>query len=434
MNPQLIKYISEQLAAGYSKEALTQSLITQGWAPSAVETAFSSLGAVTTVAASSASTAGASTAFSVIIKVLLGVIAMGSVVGISAAAYLSYGFFFNHNALIKPFCSTLTSGVFGKWDDPQDGYNTCLCELDIIASGADHGKSARDIAVEVWNMTVNKSGSKGFVCDSSSNEVTRGFAKLLNMNQVFDLFANPRSPNQQPGGVAGNGSIVGQPFNLTTPVSQPVTSTGYSIPIPTMGGINSQNLPPGYVLIAPNNPGVDLSQFDNNQDANYRPLQVPLLSQNDPANGIMCQSACGPTAATMVAKFWGVNVSTMDLITAAGTTEDGTSLKDVENGLVKVGLKNVSDDLGTVQIIWNNWNSGSPALSDITTAVSNGEPVIVAVRGGWYGSGHTLVVTGVTSSSVYVNDPARSALQVIPKADFMASWKNGGYAYVIAKP
>ncbi len=185
---------------------------------------------------------------SLILKIILWGAGIAVASGIAFTGYLAYGFLFNPNALIVPFCTTLTSGAFGKWDNPSDGYRTCTCELGIIASGAKGGKNPRSIAVDVWNMTVNMSASKTFVCDASSNELTVGAAKLLGMDKAFDLFNAPPTtltidqifPNTPSLDVSGL-DVWGRLSQPVANQNQPVVSKPYD-PFTDISGYYDSNL------------------------------------------------------------------------------------------------------------------------------------------------------------------------------------------------
>ncbi len=186
---------------------------------------------------------------------------------------------------------------------------------------------------------------------------------------------------------------------------------------------------------------VDLSQFDNpnnpspfDQFDTYKPINVPLRNQNDPANGALGPSACGPTSLDMIAAFYGIDIPTSTIIQDAGTTNTGTNLSNLADAAKQIGLTGTTINDSVVGSLVDAFTGGSSALSGVTDAVSSGEPVIVNVDLDQYSNGHAVVVTGITSDSVYINNPWDGQAQVIGKTQFMAMWGSKGYGYIVPKP
>lgn len=178
----------------------------------------------------------------------------------------------------------------------------------------------------------------------------------------------------------------------------------------------------------------DLSQFDSPSSPGFSPLKVPLLNQLDPANGPLGSEACGPTSLNMIAEFYGINIPTSVVMADAQTTQTGTSLSSLEAAAKQIGLTNITDNSGFISGVGILATGGSSAMSGLTDAVTNGSPAIVNIDLDPYSGGHAVVVTGITSDSVYINNPWNGQSQVIATDQFMSMWGAKGYGYMVPKP
>jgi hypothetical protein len=180
-----------------------------------------------------------------------------------------------------------------------------------------------------------------------------------------------------------------------------------------------------------------LAQFD--QPASSPSLNVPLLNQNDPANGPLGSEACGPTAVAMIAAYYGISASVPNLIQQAGTTNGGTPTENLVSLAQQIGLVNTTSNLGgsvsdTASGVVDAFTDGSASYSALTNAVSNGNPAIVNVDLSGFSGGHAMVVTGISNGEVYVNNPGNGQAEAYGETQFMAMWGSKGFAYVIPKP
>lgn len=117
-------------------------------------------------------------------------------------------------------------------------------------------------------------------------------------------------------------------------------------------------------------------------------LNVPYYSQRD-FGGSQAWSICGVTSASMVLKFWGVNVNPDNTLAKFGKAA-GQSPPGLEGIFEQSGLKADSTYNGSI--------------ADLRAHTSAGRPCIV--HGGFTRSGHIIVVCGFEGDDVICNDPA----------------------------
>jgi ABC-type bacteriocin/lantibiotic exporter with double-glycine peptidase domain len=164
------------------------------------------------------------------------------------------------------------------------------------------------------------------------------------------------------------------------------------------------------------------------------PIKVPLLNQNDPANGTLGSVACGPTSLAMIASYYGIDISTAQVIQDTNVNSSGTNLSTLANVAKQIGLTDTTSNSGIISGLYDAFTGGSAAYSGVSQAVSNGNPVIVNVDESPYSNGHAMVVTGISGDDVYVNNPWTGQSQVYGKTQFMAMWGSEGYGYIVPKP
>ena len=198
-------------------------------------------------------------------------------------------------------------------------------------------------------------------------------------------------------------------------------------------------LTPSDALLLNLSPGDEnkLSQFD--QPGSSPSLKVPLLNQNDPANGALGPEACGPTALAMIADYYGMNASVPDLMQMAGTSNVGTPINVLAAVAQEIGLTNTtSNTSNSAGNIFSNlvdaFSGGSSSYDTVADALANGNPAIVNVDLNQYSGGHALVVTGISGGEVYVNNPVNGQEEAYGEEQFMTMWASEGYKYVIPKP
>ena len=139
---------------------------------------------------------------------------------------------------------------------------------------------------------------------------------------------------------------------------------------------------------------------------------------------------CGPASVTMAIQFYGGSTTVAaSAIAIRGTNNGKNGVTDFKPG----------DTTGDNTVTWlakfGLTEKNVTTLSGIRTELAAGHPVIILVSnyayrydtpppyssndGGWFTTGHIVVVTGINSANVIINDPLRlSSNYAIPLATF----------------
>lgn len=143
-------------------------------------------------------------------------------------------------------------------------------------------------------------------------------------------------------------------------------------------------------------------------------LPVPHRKQRRQAD---CLAAC----AAMVLEYWKRPVGYARLMALLGIQDFGAPSSNIQR-LADLGLS-VCFSQG--------------ALADLEAHLARDEPCIVFLRTGelpyWTeDTGHAVVVVGLDSDSVYLNDPAFDrAPQRVSRGDFLLAWLEFDYDYAV---
>jgi uncharacterized protein YvpB len=152
-------------------------------------------------------------------------------------------------------------------------------------------------------------------------------------------------------------------------------------------------------------------------------LDVPLRNQNDPANGENGKNYCGPAALGMMLDYYGAGLSTAELAEMMNTDVNGyTSKSTIVSTAKELGFSGTHSDTLLSRSV------GIPYLEYQT---ENGNPVIVNVDEKDFTSGHWMVVTGVTSNSVNLNDPWTGTPVSYGRAEFNSMWRSEASSCVV---
>ena len=154
-------------------------------------------------------------------------------------------------------------------------------------------------------------------------------------------------------------------------------------------------------------------QTDNDQG-------VPLRDQNDPANGVVGASACGPTALGMALEYFGVDISTAQLI------EDCKVDPDIGATIGQI-IDAANEYLPGSHFSWGT-AFGKDPMTYLKVKIAKGGLAIVPIEGKYgdgkeaVGSGHYLLVTDIKDGNIYANDPSGGSKVVISENDFQNLW------------
>jgi len=167
---------------------------------------------------------------------------------------------------------------------------------------------------------------------------------------------------------------------------------------------------------------VTLLPFDRGSKSNPKDAEnlkkVPLRSQNDPRNGVIGASACGPTALGMAFEYFGKNIPTDQLIKESGmTVEEGSSIYSI-NKLANKYFPNSHFSYATVFL--------KDPLVYLKEQIDSGGLVIVPIAGRYSNKtapeGHYLLVTDYNNGRVYANDPLDGTRVDISENHFLSLW------------
>jgi uncharacterized protein YvpB len=214
----------------------------------------------------------------------------------------------------------------------------------------------------------------------------------------------------------------------TPPENTPIPTPELKLPLDDYDKNEETITPPG-----DNQPPISIESPPDLLPQLNQPLQVPLMDQNDPVYGKSGEYMCGPVALSMVLAYYDVNISPTELASTA-STQTNTIFSNLLNTAQQFGFTNTAYSNPTWSSALDNaFNDGASAFGTLQSEITSGHPVIVSVGGDTYGSGHYLVVTGVTSDSVYVNNPWGGTKETLGRAKFMEAWKSKGYGYIVPK-
>jgi uncharacterized protein len=142
-------------------------------------------------------------------------------------------------------------------------------------------------------------------------------------------------------------------------------------------------------------------------------ITVPDVRQGTPFSS-------GPASLQAVLNYWGTDQRENDLVVLLGTTPKGGTLPE---SIVKVARQfNYSAEM-----------RDNLTLADLEASIDAGVPVIIAAQAyagnesppytqDWE-DGHYMVVIGVDSENVYLEDPAiLGSRGVIPRLEFLTRW------------
>ncbi len=162
----------------------------------------------------------------------------------------------------------------------------------------------------------------------------------------------------------------------------------------------------------------DQDQSDTDQSDTEQ--GVPLRDQNDPENGVVGSAACGPTALGMALEYFGIDVSTQQLIEDCKLDpEIGATIKQI--------IDAANEYLPKSHFSWGT-AFGKDPMTYLKDKIANGGLAIVPIEGKYgdgkeaVGSGHYLLITDVKDGNIYANDPSGGSRVVISENDFENLW------------
>jgi ATP-binding cassette subfamily B protein len=115
------------------------------------------------------------------------------------------------------------------------------------------------------------------------------------------------------------------------------------------------------------------------------------------------EMACGATCLRMIAKHYGKNYKTKELVQVSGTTREGTNLEGLNLAAEKIGFRTLG-----VKVPFNKLVEDAPL------------PCIAH-----WNQNHFVVIYKIKKNKIYVADPAHGLL-VYTKEDFFKSWVSDG--------
>ncbi|NLE65125.1 MAG: hypothetical protein GX606_04330 [Elusimicrobia bacterium] len=162
--------------------------------------------------------------------------------------------------------------------------------------------------------------------------------------------------------------------------------------------------------------------------------KVPLRNQNDPANGDLGQAACGPTALGMALEYFGINITTPDLIKQMKLPRTGATIWHLSKAVFRHG-KGMGFSFGTL------FGGKKDPITYLQSKLAKGALVIIPVFGDYTetlsaGEGHFLLATEIKDGSVFANDPASGCPVLIPLERLRKVWQsyNGRHPAVVINP
>jgi len=151
-------------------------------------------------------------------------------------------------------------------------------------------------------------------------------------------------------------------------------------------------------------------------------LDVPERSQRAPENGRLGTSYCGPTSLAMALDFIGIDKSTRNVAGLVHTTAAGSSAGNILTAAKESGASgSYMKEGGSIEWLKQVTSSGSPVVVNVDTQ-------------GYWGSGHYMVVKGVSNGNVIVNDPWKGGEKTYSAQQFLAQWRTRNNRGIVVKP
>jgi len=144
------------------------------------------------------------------------------------------------------------------------------------------------------------------------------------------------------------------------------------------------------------------------------PLDVPFFRQE--------KNGCGAASLAMVAHYW-----------RPGAAPDHSAiyakLIDAERkGIALSAMKQYLEEIGFQAFtLRGEW-------ADLTSHLSKGRPIIVALKAGRSPRLHFAVLTGVDERHVWLNDPTRKGAQQTQRERFEKQWSGAERWMLLASP
>jgi len=167
-----------------------------------------------------------------------------------------------------------------------------------------------------------------------------------------------------------------------------------------------------------------------NEDKTTKKPKVPLRNQNNPANGVIGEAACGPTCLGMAFEHFGQDIPTSQLIKELQIDpESGATVKQLTdlanayfpNSHFPWGIAFGKDPMNYLE---NNLNNGALAIIPLSGNYADRKAVP---------EGHYILVTGMDKNKVYANDPSDGTQVSIDRQQFNQTWGTKDYSGVIIK-
>ena len=248
--------------------------------------------------------------------------------------------------------------------------------------------------------------------------------------------------------ITGSGWAPGGKVTATIPYGSPGVFTGYQAPTANDNGSFSYKMTVGTGSGGPTPPGAYVFTYVESYGGcslSFREtftvtssgqqslqLNVPFATEIGSVPGYPRSGKlnCGPASVTMAIQYYGGSTTVANSAVAIHGSNNG------KNGVTDF---KPGDTTGNNTVAWlakfGLTEKNITTLSEIRTELAAGHPVIILVNnyayrydtpppyssndGGWFTYAHIVVVTGINSANVIINDPLRSSSNyAIPLATF----------------